>query len=622
MFAHLGWRKIGGKWVYLHGDGAIGPVGPVSEIQVQTSDSRLSFYTLPGPPVGDELTVAVRASLSALELAPARITFPLLAATYRAPLGEAAVLDLSVFIAGPTGAQKTELTAIAQAHFGSGFHGKCLPGNWATTANGLEKQAFLAKDGIFTVDDFAPSGTTADVQRLHRDADRLIRGQGNRAGRGRMRPDGTLRPEYFPRGIVVSSGEDIPRGQSLRCRALILEMSPGEVDLGRLTTAQDLAGQGVFAQSMAAYIQWLAPQIETLKVETPIRLRELRAKARCQPHSHDRTPDILASLAVGWEAFLRFAHDAGVVSEEEQSGLWKRCWQTLLEVAEAQAGFQADEEPTARFISLLGSAIATGQAYVADAATNQEPQNAAVWGWQKRTYNLTEEWQPKGALVGWLDDDDLLLDPDAAFAAAQRLARDQGGGLTITAQTLWKRMHEQGKLASRDQSRRRNTVRKIIGARRRYVIHILAETLSAKSGPSGPTGPHPRISAAPRAEKMGHFSGHSEKVAHESGPAPQETGGPGPVGPVGPQREHKGQLSDETFTDAAAEAENVDIADDLVEDEDPGTQQPAPAIRPPSPSDEGKKDLLFILPSLRRDKPEEQPEPADSGKDEVDEWSR
>ncbi len=70
---------------------------------------------------------------------------------------------------------------------------------------------------------------------------------------------------------------------------------------------------------------------------------------------------------------------------------------------------------------------------------------------------------------------------------------------------------------------------------------------------------------------MGRFSGDGEKVAHKTGPELQGTGGPGPVGPLGPQIEHKGQLSDETFTEAASEPQPVDTADDLVEDEDPGT---------------------------------------------------
>lgn len=78
--------------------------------------------------------------------------------------------------------------------------------------------AFLAKDFVFTVDDFAPSGSSHEVSKLHREADRLFRGQGKLAGRRRMKADGSLRPKNIPRGLTISSGENIPKGQSLRSR--------------------------------------------------------------------------------------------------------------------------------------------------------------------------------------------------------------------------------------------------------------------------------------------------------------------------------------------------------------------------------------------------------------------
>ena len=145
VFGHLGWRQFNGEWKYLHAGGAIGPVGPDIEVQVQTSDSRLSLYALPEPPAGEELNAAIQASLAILDLGPHAVTCPLLCTVYRAPLGEVAALDFTLFLAGPTGAQKTELTVLGQAHYGAGFNGKNLPGNWATTANGLEKQAFLRR---------------------------------------------------------------------------------------------------------------------------------------------------------------------------------------------------------------------------------------------------------------------------------------------------------------------------------------------------------------------------------------------------------------------------------------------------------------------------------------------
>ena len=300
VYAYLGWQKIDGEWIYLHGGGGIGKDGKMRALSVSLGDGRMKDYILPEPPTGDQLKKALRASLRLLELAPVRIMFSLIAATYRAPLGEIVPIDFSILLAGSTGTQKTELSAQVQAHFGAGFHGKNLPGNWYGTANALEKQAFSAKDAIFTVDDFAPAGTTSEVQSMHSKADRLLRGQGNRTGRARMKADGTLRHEYYPRGLILTSGEDIPQGQSLRGRMMILELTKGDVNLDILSEVQRAAADGLLAQAMSAYLQWLAMNFDRLKEELPDLQREYRTMARERlPHVHDRTPEIVASLLSG-----------------------------------------------------------------------------------------------------------------------------------------------------------------------------------------------------------------------------------------------------------------------------------------------------------------------------------
>jgi hypothetical protein len=80
------------------------------------------------------------------------------------------------------------------------------------------------------LDDFAPTGSSYDVQRWHKKADRVLRAKGNASGRQRMRPDTTLRPEKPPRALILSTGEDVPRGQSLRARMLVLGLGPGQLD--------------------------------------------------------------------------------------------------------------------------------------------------------------------------------------------------------------------------------------------------------------------------------------------------------------------------------------------------------------------------------------------------------
>jgi hypothetical protein len=98
-------------------------------ISVDAGDGRLRNFVLPNVPKDEDLKQAIIASLSLLDLAPPEVVFPLFAALYRAPLSECAPVDFSIFVAGPTGAKKTAVTALVQQHFGSLLDSRNLPAN-------------------------------------------------------------------------------------------------------------------------------------------------------------------------------------------------------------------------------------------------------------------------------------------------------------------------------------------------------------------------------------------------------------------------------------------------------------------------------------------------------------
>jgi len=250
-YAHTGWRKLDCGWLYLHANGAIGVDGAHANVRTTLPDA-LAPMVLPAPPErGAELTRMVSAGLALLDLAPERITAPILAAVWRAVLDRS---DLTIFLLGKTGIFKTSVAALAQAHFGAEFSGETLPGQWASTANFLEGLAFTAKDTLLVIDDFKPGGSVADRQRLNREADRLLRAQANGAGRSRMRSDGTLRPAKPPRGTLLSTGEDRPSGESLDARLLFVELQQGDVDRAKLTSCQRDAAAGLYAGATAAFV--------------------------------------------------------------------------------------------------------------------------------------------------------------------------------------------------------------------------------------------------------------------------------------------------------------------------------------------------------------------------------
>jgi hypothetical protein len=485
-YLHTGWRKVGDAWAYLHSGGAIGPHGPVAGIAVSLPEP-LAGYQFPDPPNGKELTEAVRASLGFLRLGPDRLTFPLLAAVYRAVLGDS---DFSLCLAGPTGCFKSEAAALCQQHFGATMDSRHFPANWSSTANALELLAFTAKDAVLGVDDFCPAGSTSDMQRQHREADRLLRGQGNRSGRQRLRADASLRPAKPPRGLTLSTGEETPRGQSLRARILVLEVSPGDFGPGppepnpTLTACQKDAADGKYASATSGFIRWLAPKYEVIRGRLRTEVAELREVVR-KEGQHSRTPGIVADLLIGLRYFLDFAQETEAVTAEQRAELWDRGQKGLAQAAAEQAAHLAAAEATGLFIRLLAGAVASGRAHVASIKGTEPDEKPEAWGWRSISLGAgqyaRDEWQPQGRRIGWVQDHDLYLEPEAAFAEAQELATKQGESLPVSARTLSKRLKEKGHLASWDENRERLTVRRSLERSNRAVLHVRASLLSPQT---------------------------------------------------------------------------------------------------------------------------------------------
>jgi hypothetical protein len=469
IYTHTGWRKLDGQWAYLHAGGAIGGAGVVPSVNVRLSGA-MRRYDL-GPLFRhDALASATRASLRLVALGPPPISFPLLAATCRAVFGEA---DFATHLAGETGAFKSELAALHQQHFGAAMNRVNLPGAWSSTGNALEAQAFYAKDALLVVDDFAPQGSGTDVARYHSAADRVFRAAGNHAGRSRLDSTAKLREPKPPRALILSTGEEIPRGQSVRARLLILELPKGGIAPDKLTECQNDAGAGLYAAAMSGFVRWLAGDYEARMAIFNRKVAEHRDNG-LRNAAHARTPDIVANLQAAFELYLEFSVASGAIDQVECDRLASRCWDALHEAAGAQAKHQAATEPAARFLALLRSGLASGRAHLESRDGCQPDRSPGACGWRR---DGTGAWSPLGECIGWVADDDLYLEPTAAYRVAQLMGRDVGEILTVSEQTLKKRLREKKLLASFEEKRHVLTVRRSIGGSSKDVLHFWRSTV-------------------------------------------------------------------------------------------------------------------------------------------------
>ncbi len=465
IFAHLGWRKEGQRWIYLYAGGAVGSEGAVSGAHVHLPRT-LQAYQTPVPKDSGATMQAVRASLRCLSVAPDSISFPLLASVYRAPFGR---LDFSVFLTGKSGVFKTALAVICQQHFGRSMDASRLPANFASTGNALESLAFQAKDALLVVDDYAPTGSQGDGE-LHSIAERLFRAAGNTQGRSRLSGNGRVSAPQPPRCLLLATGEEVPPGQSIRARLVVVRMATGEVGRETLSQCQRAGQDGLLAESMGAFLSWIASHYEERQQRLQARVLEIRHCGYGRV-VHARLPGALANLQAGWELFLEFALEVGAVSLAEREELVERSKSAFLMLATLQTQYQAGD-PAARFLALLEAALACGRGHVAD-RQGRAPEKAALWGWQRKAGGGA--WVPRGIRIGWVMGGDLFLEPGASYQVAQEQAGSER--LSLGEQALRQELRERGLLASVDEGRKMVQVRRTLESRPRQVLHIKAGAL-------------------------------------------------------------------------------------------------------------------------------------------------
>lgn len=459
VYRHTGWTVIGGKRVFLHRGGGIGERGNDPRVRVELPP-ELSRFDLTRPK-GELPGESIMATLQLLTIGPREVMWPLLCATLAPIFGP---VDFAVHLSGRTGTFKSEIMSLFQSHYGQEMDGRHLPGSWSSTANALEAQAYVLKDVAFVCDDFIPAGSTIQQREYQRSADRLIRAQGNQAGRARLTDVSNLQTTMWPRGIVLSTGEDTPEGHSVRARMLIMELSPGDVSTAKLTKAQ--AARPLYAGTVA----WCVQQLAGKSWELGESAKQLRDKY--QGLGHSRTPSMVGQLLTVGSAFLELAEDVGVLSERSRRAGERDMTAAILEAAGRQQSYLETADPVKVFLATLRHIFQTGLGHLR-LRNGGVPESPTLVGWSEIGGDETgvPEFKSHGPVIGWIDWDagEILLDATSGLNIVRKAA---GGELTATVQTLQKRLKDAGVLSRVDEPRQRNTVRITVEKHPRNVLAI------------------------------------------------------------------------------------------------------------------------------------------------------
>lgn len=494
IYKYIGWKKINGHWHYLTGAGSLTADGLISGAEVELGGGHMSRYQLTAPLKGDALRQAVNDTLALFSLCPSKpyVGVALFAAVARAPLGECHPTDFAIWLHGLTGSRKSAVAAIAQGFFGS-FTARSFPANWSDSVNDCEMKSHQAKDAVFVVDDFKPSISQSEAAKLHAMAERLIRNTGNQAGRGRRGADMQAKAAPYNRSMMIVTAEDLPRGQSLLGRLLILELTRADVDNAVLTRLQSATEAGRFMGVLSAYLQWLAPRLDELKKTFPKNVEAFRNAAIRDglATSHPRAPEIYANLVAGAELFLAFLETVGGVTSQSGNECLLTVESHLQQAFSEQGAYLTEQDEVERFLQLLRAVFSSGNAHVLCRLKQREPTLRPYgWGWRNTGESPLGDkaFTPMGDSIGWYCDPtgnapaELWLQQEAAFKVVQQFARNQGDSFLLSPASLWRRMHERSLILKTEpdgKNKPRLTVKRTIAGRNVRVMVLSAELVES-----------------------------------------------------------------------------------------------------------------------------------------------
>ena len=96
-----------------------------------------------------------------------------------------------------------------------------------------------------------------------------------------------------------------------------------------------------------------------------------------------------------------------------------------------------------------------------------------------RAHGEDGSFDPQGERIGWIDGDDVYLDPEGAYKAAREFAERSGSPLGLTKHALHKLLAERFLLASRSDPGHFTQRRDLDGKRLRTVLHLTVRSFES-----------------------------------------------------------------------------------------------------------------------------------------------
>lgn len=428
VYAHTGMRMVEGKLCYLYAGGAIGSEHVSVEI-----DKMPGRYTLCDR--GHTQEAAAMAELILIQSLPARIIYPMMAQAYLAPLYsllETMHIPPSyvVFLIGSSGTGKSTVAGYVQSHFGE-FYERCFPASFTDSANSARKKSYIAKDALYTVDDYVPDkdgGKWRGAQDAVANA--VISAVADRAGRSVLDAKQDVKDAKPSRCTCIMTGEELPKLTSSReMRLYRIDVEPGEIasDMRELEPLREMQQGGQYQQCMRGYIEALLARWDGMPHEIRGRMEEARERVyACTKRRDGRLLDAATFLITGVGLMLDHIMSAGAIEQDGRDLLMVQAEKAICVNIDEQGEAIDAAKPERVWLRTLASLINTRTVTFVDKG------------------ELTTEETFRTGMIGYKDGDYYYIDPSAADEAVAERLRKAGAQLGVGGNTIRKNLARMG----------------------------------------------------------------------------------------------------------------------------------------------------------------------------------
>lgn len=365
VYQHTGYSIVDGERVFLNGGYSVTANGLTDKYSVQM-DGKLGRYGFSNE---KHLSRYNTLLVDLPKVAPKSLIYTALAYSFLTPLN-AMLQEIGneprfiLYFIGKTGSRKSTLANLFLSFFGTFRETESAPISFKDTPNAAEMSMAVLNSTLSLLDDRIPSTTKSVKDQMERMEQSVARAIGDRAGRGRMNANGTLKKVYRPVCNLIITAEEAYSnvGESAIARSISCELKPGDVDLSALTVVQQKANE--LNECMSEYIQYVLANWDTIAEKIKPLFLSLRDKA--QIGGHGRLAVAVAHLQIGMTIMCDWLKSANAITEEQSKQLEEQAWEIFIALSTEQNHRIYEEKPVKLFLNAVKELMDRGEIRFSD----------------------------------------------------------------------------------------------------------------------------------------------------------------------------------------------------------------------------------------------------------------